>query len=99
MRRLRLLVAVAVLATLADAVSALAHRHQGQMAFVHLEVWRDFEKGQVNEAATEWIFPPGTEDAVGVRGQHDGGDTHRFDNVASEAELDQAVQEVLRGAG
>ncbi len=85
-----------------DAVSALARRHQGQMAFVHLEVWRDFEKGQVNEAAKEWIFPPGTEDArepwvfvvswAGVI-------THRFDNVAGEAELDRAVEEALRPGG
>ncbi len=85
-----------------DAVSALARRHQGQMAFVHLEVWRDFEQGQVNEAAKEWILPPGTEDArepwVFVVNSA-GVITHRFDNVAGEAELHQAVAEVLRPGG
>ncbi len=85
-----------------DAVSALAKAHQDQMAFVHLEVWRDFEKGQVNEAAKEWIFPPGTEDArepwVFVINRA-GVITHRFDNVAGEAELDQAVEEVLQPGG
>ncbi|MDQ3574081.1 MAG: hypothetical protein M3404_04055 [Actinomycetota bacterium] len=84
-----------------DAVSALAKRYQSQMAFVHLEVWRDFEKGQVNEAAKEWIFPPGTDDArepwvFVVNGA--GVITERFDNVAGEAEMEQAVQQVL-GAG
>jgi hypothetical protein len=85
-----------------DAVSALAKRHGAQMAFVHLEVWRDFEKGQVNEAAKEWIFPPGTEDArepwVFVVNRA-GVITDRLDNVAGEAELDQAVQEVLQAGG
>ncbi|MDQ3680285.1 MAG: hypothetical protein M3378_07040 [Actinomycetota bacterium] len=85
-----------------DAVSALAKRYGSQMAFVHLEVWRDFEKGQVNEAAKEWIFPPGTADAqepwVFVVNRA-GVITQRFDNVAGEAEMDQAVQVVLGPGG
>jgi hypothetical protein len=85
-----------------DAVSALAKRHGPDMDFVHLEVWGDFEKGQLNEAAKEWIFPPGTEDArepwVFVVNR-DGVITHRFDNVASEAELEEAIGEVLQPDG
>ncbi len=82
-----------------DAVSALGKRHGERMAFVHIEFWEDFEAQRVNEAAAEWIFPPGTEDArepwVFVVGG-DGVITHRFDNVASDAELEAAVRDTLR---
>lgn len=81
-----------------DSVSGLAERHGDQMAFVHLEVWRDFEKNEVNEAAKEWISPPGVTDArepwVFVVGR-DGRITHRFDNVATDAELEAGVRDVL----
>lgn len=81
-----------------ETVSDLAKRHGERMAFVHLEVWEDFEAQRVNKAAAEWIFPPGTEDPgepwVFVVGP-DGLITHRFDNVASEAELEAAVRETL----
>jgi len=77
-----------------DSVAALAKRSGDRMAFVHLEVWRDFEKGQLNDAVRQWIFPPGTEDArepwVFVVGR-DGRITQRFDNVATDTELEQAV--------
>ncbi|MGH9152450.1 MAG: hypothetical protein ACRD03_08655 [Acidimicrobiales bacterium] len=80
-----------------ESVSALAERHGDAMAFVHLEVWKNFEKRELNEAAAEWISPPGAEEArepwVFVVGR-DGRITHRFDNVASDAELEQAVAEV-----
>lgn len=81
-----------------DSVAGLAKRHGDRMAFVHLEVWRDFEKSEVNPAAKEWISPPGVTDArepwVFVVGR-DGRVTHRFDNVATDAELEAAVQDLL----
>jgi hypothetical protein len=77
-----------------DSVSALAKRHGDVMDFVHLEMWKDFEKGELNEAAAAWVFPSGTDDArepwVFVVGR-DGRITHRFDNVVSDAELEQVV--------
>lgn len=82
-----------------DSVSALAKRHGDVMDFVHLEMWKDFEKGELNEAAAAWVSPPGTDDArepwVFVVGR-DGRITHRFDNVASDAELERAVAGLTR---
>ncbi|MGH9184031.1 MAG: hypothetical protein ACRDZ9_09565 [Acidimicrobiales bacterium] len=81
-----------------DAVSALAARHGDRMDFVHLEVWEDFDTQTLNPAAPEWIFPPGSDGAnepwVFVV---DGSGTivERFDNVATEAELARAADEVL----
>lgn len=80
-----------------DSVSSLAKGHADRMVFVHLEVWKNFEKSELNKAAAEWIYPAGTEDArepwVFVVGR-DGRITHRFDNVATDAELAQAVADV-----
>lgn len=81
-----------------DSVQRLAQVHGGRMNFVHLEVWRNFRAKQVNEAAAEWIYPPGAEDVrepwvflVGA----DGNVLERFDNVASDAELNAAVTSAL----
>ena len=66
---------------------------------VHLEVWKDLDNNEVNKAAAEWIYPPGTKDPrepwVFVVGR-DGRISRRFDNVATDAELEQAVVDVTR---
>lgn len=81
-----------------DAVAALAREYGKKMDFVHIEVWRDFEGRVLNRAAAEWILPEGAQDAnepwvfvVGV----DGKVAYRWDNVASENELRDAVTRVL----
>ena len=82
-----------------DSVSGLAKRYGDRAAFVHLEVWKNFEAKELNRAAAEWIYPPGSEDArepwVFVVGR-DGRIAYRFDNVAAEAELEAAIAEVTR---
>ncbi len=82
-----------------DSVSALAKRYGDHMAFVHLEVWKNFDKSEVNKAAAEWIYPPGTKDPrepwVFVIGR-DGRIAQRFDNVATDLELERAVGDVTR---
>lgn len=68
------------------------------MAFVHLEVWEDFETNVVNPAAREWIAPTpdvdGSEPWVFVVDAN-GIITHRFDNVATDAELRAATEATL----
>ena len=82
-----------------ESVEALAGSYADRMAFVHLEVWKDFEAKQVNKAAAEWIAPG--ESIEGAREpwvfvvDAAGTISHRYGNVVSDAELDQAVQDVL----
>ncbi len=62
-------------------------------AFVHLEVWREFEKSVVNKGAAEWILANGAqgrEPWIFVVGR-DGRITARFDNVIDEVALDAAI--------
>ena len=81
-----------------DEVGQLAREFGDRMSFVHLEVWRDFETTELNDSAAEWIYPPGVDEAtepwVWVV---DGAGTivARFDNVASDVELADAVREAL----
>lgn len=81
-----------------DTVEALAAEYDGQAAFVHLEVWQDFEKKQVNPAAGEWIYRRNAGDLsepwVFVVGR-DGKVAERFDNIAGEEEIRAAIDRVL----
>jgi hypothetical protein len=85
-----------------DSVAALASRYGNRMAFVHLEVWQDFEAKKLNPAAAAWINPPGADDArepavftVDATGRI----VDRFDNVATDRELNDAVDRLLARAG
>ena len=75
-----------------DLVAELAPRYP-RAAFVHVEVWQDFEKRQVNKAAADWLLRQGDlhEPWVFVIGP-DGKITARFDNVASSADLEAALE-------
>ena len=82
-----------------DSVERLAKQYGDRMAFVHLEVWQDFDKTSLNPAAAEWIYDAdGSGDAMEpwtfVVGT-DGLIKQRFDNVASDQELDDAVSRLL----
>ena len=84
-----------------DRVAELATTYKDKVAFVHLEVWQDFEKKIVNPAAKEWISPRNNvgdtkEPWVFLVGG-DGIVRQRFDNVVGDAALEQAVKE-LAGA-
>jgi hypothetical protein len=83
-----------------DAVQQLARRHGDRMDFVHIEVWRDYEAQQLNEAAAAWIWPDqegnAAEPWVFLVGA-DGNVVRRWDNVASEETLARAVEDLLGG--
>ncbi|MDE0805276.1 MAG: hypothetical protein OSA99_18385 [Acidimicrobiales bacterium] len=83
-----------------DTVQDLAVEFGDDMAFVHLEVWRDFENNAINKAAAEWIWPdqtgdPGEPWVFVVDGS--GKIAARWDNVVTDQNLDDAVQDVLGG--
>lgn len=67
-----------------------------KVGFVHLEVWRDFEKREVSRHAAEWILPNGAEGRepwVFVVGA-DGTIVARFDNVVSMSELEAVLTDL-----
>jgi hypothetical protein len=81
-----------------DSVQQLALEYGDRMEFIHVEVWQDFAANELNPAAVEWIAPTpeadGGEPWVFVI-DADGIIVDRFDNVASDAELLNAVESVL----
>lgn len=83
-----------------DMVADLAAEYGDRATFIHIEVWKDFEARQLNEAAKEWI----------ARGQGinepwvfligpDGIIEARWDNVASRPELETRLRELPVIAG
>lgn len=81
-----------------DSVQKLAQQYGSRMNFVHLEVWRDFEKKEINKSAADWMYrkpgPDANEPWVFVV---DAGGTvrHRLDNAMSDAQLEQLVRDEL----
>ena len=84
---------------LTDIVSDIAGEYangsvaEKSVGFVHLEVWRSFEKNQVNPTAAEWITNRG---AAGNEPwifliDRSGRITHRWDNLVGEADLRQGI--------
>lgn len=75
-----------------DMVQALAGDFTGTVNFIHIEVWRDFEAQQVNEAAAEWVLRDQAllEPWVFLIGG-DGTIVERWDNVATRGEIEPAL--------
>lgn len=75
---------------LTDVIADLALDHADRAAFVHLEVWHDFEARELNEAALAWIEQEGgggNEPWVFLVGD-DGRVAARWDNVLDVGELE-----------
>jgi hypothetical protein len=75
-----------------DMIAELAPRYP-KAAFVHVEIWRDFEKRVVNKGAADWLLRRNDlrEPWVFVIGP-DGKIAARFDNVAARAEVQAALR-------
>lgn len=75
-----------------DMIAELAPRYP-KAAFVHVEIWRDFEKREINKGAADWLLHNNdlNEPWVFVIGP-DGKIAARLDNVATKAEVQAALQ-------
>ncbi|MGH8998284.1 MAG: hypothetical protein ACRDY7_02730 [Acidimicrobiia bacterium] len=78
-----------------DMVSDLAKQFGDRAAFVHIEVWEDFEAQKLNPAAAEWIAQGKrtTEPWVFFIGP-DGNIGNRWDNVVSRTDLELVLSEL-----
>lgn len=76
-----------------DMVSELAKEYPDAANYVHVEVWRDFEKQEVNRAAAEWTLRGNNllEPWVFLIGA-DGKVSARWDNVATRSEVEPALK-------
>lgn len=76
-----------------DMVQELSGSYGDRANFIHIEVWRDFEKQEINRAAAEWMFRGDTavEPWVFLIGA-DGKITGRWDNVATKGEIEPPLK-------
>ena len=78
-----------------DMVQGLAHDYANRAAFIHVEIWRNFDQRQVNKGAADWVFKNDdlTEPWVFLIAA-DGRITARWDNVATRAEIEPLLQQL-----
>lgn len=83
-----------------DTIQRLAGIYGDDMSFIHAEVWNDYEGQALNKEAAEWIYRNPEADAaepwVFLVGS-DGIIIDRWDNVSTDAELEQAIQAAIAG--
>ena len=82
-----------------DMVAELAGEYGDRAAFVHVEIWRDFQGLVANEAAAEWLLlDDGSlqEPFVFLIGA-DGRIVARWDNVATRQEIEPLLQDLPAG--
>lgn len=48
-----------------DAVQALARSYANRAVFIHIEIWKDYQKSVVNQAAADWLYTPAIQKAHG----------------------------------
>ena len=70
-----------------------AQKAKSDVGFVHLEVWRSFEKNEVNRFAAEWILPNGADgrEPWVFLVDRSGLVVARWDNLVAESELRSAI--------
>lgn len=78
-----------------NVIADLAETYADTAAFVHLEVWSDFDEQAINDAAADWILAG--EEAEGNEPwvflvDETGTITHRWDNVLDLPELETALE-------
>jgi hypothetical protein len=78
-----------------DMVSGLAEEYGDRAAFVHVEIWRDFQDQVINAAAAEWLLHDDTleEPWVFLVGE-DGRVVARWDNVATREEIEPLLRDL-----
>lgn len=80
-----------------EMVEDLEEDHGDEMAFVHVEVWQDFQEKTLNDAAQEWIGLPGgnLQEPWVFLVDGDGEIAARWDNVATRGEIEPGIEELL----
>src|SRR5438874_1642470 len=76
-----------------DAIQQLARTYGDRATFVHVEIWHDFQKQQINKAAADWLYRNNdlNEPWVFFIGA-DGKIAARWDNVADQAEIESMLK-------
>ncbi len=78
-----------------DMVQQLAHDYADRASFVHVEIWRDFQKQVLNKAAADWLYRNGdlNEPWVFVIDAN-GKIVLRLDNVSTRDEIEPLLRQL-----
>jgi hypothetical protein len=88
-----------------EVVAQMATEHQGDAAFIHVEVWKDFQNTVVNKAAADWLLiekpgqPPQLQEPWLFLIGRNGRILARWDNVFDPAEVVEALGDATNEPG
>lgn len=78
-----------------DMAAELARDYRDRAAFVHVEIWRNFERREINRAAADWLLRDGDLNEPWVFLIGAGGKiAARWDNVATRGEIEPHLQQL-----
>jgi hypothetical protein len=79
-----------------DMVADLQKQYGDKANFIHIEIWKDFQNQQINDATRDWLYRNGNlnEPWVFLIGS-DGTILNRWDNVATKGELTPALDKAI----
>jgi hypothetical protein len=80
-----------------DMVEGLEKRYGDRADFIHVEIWNNFQRQAINKAAADWLYREGGDELlepwVFLIGS-DGVIVERWDNVATEEEIEPLLQDL-----
>jgi hypothetical protein len=81
-----------------DLVEGLAQANGKKAAFIHVEIWKDFEAERTTQAANEWLLRGGSLNEPWLfMIDTDGTIAARWDNLFTRPELDEGLKALLDG--
>jgi hypothetical protein len=80
-----------------DMVEGLERKYGDRADFIHIEIWNNFQRQAINKAAADWLYREGGDELlepwVFLIGA-DGVIVERWDNVATEEEIEPLLQDL-----
>jgi hypothetical protein len=79
-----------------EMIEGMQPKYADQANFIHVEIWNDYQKNAVNKAAADWLLHDGNLNEPWVfLVDKDGTIVKRWDNVATEDEVQSALDALL----
>jgi hypothetical protein len=79
-----------------EMIGSLERKYRGDAAFIHVEIWKDFQANETSETANEWLLRDGTVNEPWLfMIDRDGTISARWDNLFTQPEAEDGLSQLL----